>query len=79
LIDIKFFFIRLTMIGADAIVSPDGMNRYWTARASIENRPLYSRKGEEAKIKVGMLCKGYVIIDSKKILYYLLEKLDFKE
>jgi len=26
-----------------------------------------------------MLCKGYVIIDSKKILYYLLEKLDFKE
>ena len=31
------------------------------------------------KIKVGMLRKGYVIIDSKKILYYLLEKLDFKE
>jgi len=26
-----------------------------------------------------MLRKGYVIIDSKKILYYLLEKLDFKE
>lgn len=70
---------RLTLIGADATVSPDGTGSYYSARATIENRPLFNHKGEEARIKVGMLCEAYIVTDSKKILYYLLEKLDFMD
>ncbi|MBZ4647232.1 MAG: hypothetical protein JG777_2721 [Clostridia bacterium] len=34
---------------------------------------------EKAEIKVGMACEAQVITKTKKVLYYLLEKINLKE
>lgn len=70
---------EIKKISTDAIVNTqDGMS-YYMVEASIENKPLYSYKGQEANIKVGMLSEAYIVTDSKKIIYYLLEKIDLKD
>lgn len=66
-------------VGADAIVNPESGGSFYSVEAAIANRPLYSSKGEGASIKPGMIAEANVIISSKKILYYLLEKIDLKE
>jgi hypothetical protein len=47
--------------------------------SEIENKPLFSYKGEEGEIKMGMTCEAQVITKQKKILYYLLEKIHLKD
>jgi len=70
---------EIRKISTDAIVNTqDGMS-YYMVEASIENKPLYSYKGQEASIKVGMLSETYIVTDSKKVIYYLLEKIDLKD
>jgi len=56
----------------------DGVS-FYIVEASIDNQALYSYKGQEANIKVGMLSEAYVITDSKKILNYVLEKIDLRD
>lgn len=70
---------RITNIGIDA--KPDGANAaaVYLVEADIENKPLYSYKGTKAEIKVGMLCEAQVITKTKKILYFLLEKIDLMD
>lgn len=70
---------KVQLIAADATVDQQSGGSYYRVEASIENRPLYSRKGEVAHIKVGMTSQAHIITSTKKILYYLLEKLDLKE
>jgi len=54
-----------------------GLN-YYEAEATIDNKPLYNRKGEEKNIKVGMIVEAHVIGHSEKMLYYLLQQLNLK-
>ncbi|MDB5054514.1 MAG: hypothetical protein JWM44_2564 [Bacilli bacterium] len=70
---------KVQLIGADAKVDQQSGGSYYLVEASIENRPLYNHKGEQGNIKVGMTCQAHVITSTKKILNYLLEKLDLKE
>jgi HlyD family secretion protein len=72
-------FGKITKISSDATVNGQTGQSFYVVDATIENKPLYNRKGEEARIKVGMVCEAYAITGSKKILYYLLEKLNFKD
>lgn len=70
---------RVERVSTDAMVHPETGTSYYVVEASIENKPLVSFKGEAASVKVGMVSEAYVVTESKKILFYLLEKLDLKE
>lgn len=65
-------------ISTDSIVQQDGRS-YYTIEASIANQPLVNRKGESGEIRVGMTAEAYVIKDSKKIIHYLLEKINLRD
>ncbi|WP_182914290.1 HlyD family efflux transporter periplasmic adaptor subunit [Paenibacillus sp. 1011MAR3C5] len=65
-------------ISTDSIVQQDGRS-YYSVEASIANEPLVNRKGESGEIRVGMTAEAYVITDSKKIIHFLLEKINLKE
>ncbi|NOV00332.1 HlyD family efflux transporter periplasmic adaptor subunit [Paenibacillus sp. LMG 31457] len=66
-------------IGADAIVNAENGSSFYSIEAAITNKPLFNSKGEAASIKPGMMAEANVVTSSKKILYYLLEKIDLKE
>ncbi len=51
---------------------------FYTGEGSLEKNILYSNKGEESVIKAGMTCEARIITRKVKMLYYLLEKLNFK-
>ncbi len=51
---------------------------FYTGEGSIEKNTLYSNKGEESVIKAGMTCEARAITRKTKMLYYFLEKLNFK-
>lgn len=65
-------------ISTDSIVQQDGRS-YYTVEASISNTPLVNRKGESGEIRVGMTAEAYVITDSKKIIHFLLEKINLRD
>lgn len=69
----------VSQISPDAVQGPDGRGSFYVVEADIENKPLYSHKGDSAQIRVGMVCEAYMVSESKKILYYLLEKIDLRE
>lgn len=66
----------VTMISPDSSVNQASGTSYYLVEASIENKPLTSYKGQESSIKVGMTLEGHVVTKRKKILNYLLEKID---
>ncbi|GIM48396.1 HlyD family type I secretion periplasmic adaptor subunit [Collibacillus ludicampi] len=68
----------ISRIGTDSKTDQQG-NSFYTVEATLDNKPLYSYKGIPANIKVGMACEAHVITKTKKILYYLLEKINLKE
>ncbi|WP_139903613.1 HlyD family secretion protein [Clostridium thermarum] len=69
----------VTRISTDARVDKESGANYYIVEASLENKPLYSRKGTENSVKIGMTCEAQVITDSKKVLYWLLEKINLKD
>ncbi|MHB8064654.1 MAG: HlyD family efflux transporter periplasmic adaptor subunit [Ruminiclostridium sp.] len=70
---------KVTKIGIDSKVDEKSESSYYIVEAEVDNKPLYSYKGVKAEIKVGMDCEVHLITKSKKILYYLLEKLNLRD
>ncbi|BCZ44264.1 hypothetical protein psyc5s11_03310 [Clostridium gelidum] len=68
----------LTDIAEDATVDTQTGISYYLVKSEIENKPLFSYKGEKGELKMGMTCEAQVITKQKKILYYLLEKINLK-
>lgn len=66
----------ITKISVDSSIMENQSSSFYLVEADIENRPLYSYKGEQAQIKVGMVCEAQVITKTKKVLFFLLEKID---
>lgn len=63
-------------ISSDAKVNDaQGISGY-IVEGSISNEIVYSYKNEPAEIKIGMTCEAHVITEQKKILFYLLEKIN---
>lgn len=69
---------EITKISTDAIQDPETGLSYYLAEATINNDILYSYNNKESNIKVGMTTDAHIITDSKKILHFLLEKIDLK-
>lgn len=70
---------EITKISTDAVHDLETGLSYYLVEASIDNDILHSYKGKEANIKVGMTTDAHIIAESKKVLYFLLEKIDLRE
>ncbi|MBF4693047.1 HlyD family efflux transporter periplasmic adaptor subunit [Fusibacter ferrireducens] len=67
---------QIIHINADSSYNASTRTSYYLVEAQVDSRPLVSYKGETATIKVGMTLEGQIITKRKKILHYLLEKID---
>ncbi len=67
---------KIKNIGIDAKSNEKQNTSFYLVEATVENKPLYNQKGEQAWVKVGMQCKARIITKSKKILFFLLEKIN---
>lgn len=67
---------EVVKISKDIKVDQSNQGAYYFVEGTIDNKPLYDDKGNEATIKVGMNCEAQLITGKKKILFYLLEKID---
>ncbi|WP_278184254.1 HlyD family efflux transporter periplasmic adaptor subunit [Alkaliphilus metalliredigens] len=69
---------KIARIATDTKTTQEGNSSYYLVESDIETRALVSYKGEEADIKVGMICEARIVTKTKKILHYLLEKIDLR-
>lgn len=67
---------EIISISSDSSIGENGLN-YYTVEASLVDKNLFNKQGDKAEIKVGMTAEASVITESKKIIYYLLEKINF--
>ncbi len=63
-------------IGTDARVDKESGTSYYMVEATLEKTELESYKGVKDQIKVGMVCEAQVVTKSRKILWWLLEKIN---
>lgn len=68
---------NITKISEDAILSQAEANMAYKVEGNINDTNLYDKEGNLTVIKTGMLCEVRVVVRQKKILHYVLEKLDF--
>lgn len=68
---------KITKISEDAVLSQSEANMSYRIEATINNTELYDKNGKPTKVKPGMLCEARVVVRQKKIVYYVLEKLNF--
>ncbi|WP_078552579.1 HlyD family efflux transporter periplasmic adaptor subunit [Bacillus alkalicellulosilyticus] len=69
---------EIKSISSDSIIHQEGIS-YYTVEAIIQKEPLVNRKGQEGEVKVGMTADAFVIVDTKKVIHYLLEKINMKD
>ena len=69
----------ISRISSDAQVNQMEGASYYYAEATLTKKDLIGHKGQKGKILVGMTCEAQIIHGSKKILYWLLEKIDLKD
>lgn len=61
-------------------IKSDNMgNSYYLVEAKLSEVEGVSYKGETRNIRVGMACEAHIIKEQKKILYWLLEKINLKD
>ncbi len=65
-------------ISTDAKVDKTGTS-YYLLKAKLEDNEGVSYKGEIRSIKVGMSCEAHIIKERKKVLYFLLEKINLRD
>ncbi|HEY9062508.1 MAG TPA: HlyD family efflux transporter periplasmic adaptor subunit [Pseudobacteroides sp.] len=63
-------------IGTDARVDKESGSNFYMVEATVDKTELESYKGVKAQVKVGMVCEARVVTKSRKILWWLLEKIN---
>lgn len=70
----------VTKLGTDATSGEQKTEgKHYIIEATVENKPVFNHKGQEAVLKVGMTCDARIVTESKKMLYYILEKINLRE
>lgn len=67
----------ITKISKDIKADSNASSSYYLVEANLDNKKLYDSKGEEAKLKAGMTCQAQMITERKRILTFVLEKINF--
>ena len=65
---------EVTFVSADLKVNNNG-SAYYVVETSVTHREYCNQKGEEAVLKVGMLCETKIVVEEKSVLEVLIEKL----
>ena len=68
---------EITSISADSIANESSGMKYFVAQASISKNVLTNKDGNIREIRTGMLVEAKSISGSKKVITWLLEKLNF--
>jgi HlyD family secretion protein len=63
-------------ISSDARSNNQGQS-YYLAEADINGTTLTNKKGDSGEVRAGMVCEARIITKSRKIIYWVLEKLNF--
>ncbi len=66
----------ITSISKDLKVDQSSGSGYYLVEASLDNKTLYDSQGNKGILKAGMSCQAQMITESKRILTYVLEKID---
>jgi HlyD family secretion protein len=66
----------ITSISKDLKVDSSSGSGYYLVEAKVNNKTLYDAQGNKGVLKAGMTCQAQMITDQKRILTYLLEKLN---
>lgn len=66
----------VTSISKDLKVDQNAGSAYYLVESELDGNKLYNSKGQEAELKPGMACQAQMITENKRILVYLLDKLD---
>lgn len=63
-------------ISKDLKVDNNSGSAYYLVEARLDNNKLYYSKGQEGNLKAGMACQAQMVTENKRILVYLLEKIN---
>jgi multidrug efflux pump subunit AcrA (membrane-fusion protein) len=66
----------VTNISKDLKVDPKSGSGYYLVEAEVDNKAFYDSQGNKALLKAGMACQAQLITENKRILTYVLEKID---
>lgn len=66
----------ITNISKDLKVDNTSGSAYYLVEARLDNNKLYNSKGHEGNLKAGMACQAQIVTENKRILVYLLEKIN---
>ena len=67
---------RVTNISNDLKVDNNSGSAYYLVEARLDSNKLYNSKGQEGNLKAGMACQAQMVTENKRILFYLLEKIN---
>lgn len=67
---------KIVSISKDLKVDSNSGSAYYLVEAKIDNNKLYNSKGQEGNLKAGMACQAQMVTENKRILFYLLEKMN---
>lgn len=67
----------VTKISKDLKVDEKNARGYYLVEAAINSKSLYDSKGKVAALKAGMSCQAQMITENKRILKFVLEKMNF--
>ncbi len=65
---------EVTFVSADLKVKNNG-SAYYVVETSVNSEELRNRMGEEAALKVDMLCETQIVAEEKSVLQVLAKKL----
>ena len=68
---------EVTFVSADLKVNDSG-SAYYEVESQVDAQMLRNSLGEEGALKVGMLCETKIIVEEKRVLSVLIEKLFFR-
>lgn len=57
-------------------VDSNSGSAYYLVEARLDNNKLYNSKGQESNLKPGMACQAQMVIENKRILVFLLQKIN---
>ena len=66
----------ITNISKDLKVDKSSGSGYYLVEAKLDGKTLYDAQGNKGILKSGMTCEAQMITESKRILTYVLEKID---
>ncbi len=70
---------KISAISADTMTDENSGQKYYIAQADISTLVLENQKGNIREIKNGMMVEAKIISGSKKVIFWLLEKINFIE